>query len=123
MIKNVPPHKKDDGGISLALQMQKRAEEEERALKEREEMEASEREEREKQQASEFMSQFESDVRRKHELARQENERRRARRRALSDATEKPALEASTISFQNEIKIGSTRFDSVRLYHGRKGMF
>ena len=48
LIKNVPPNKKDDGGISLALQMQKRAEEEERALKEREEMEAREREEREK---------------------------------------------------------------------------
>lgn len=102
--------------------MQKRAEEEERALKERAEIEARERDERERRVANELLSQLQDDARRKEDLQRQEIERRRARRRALSDATEKPNLEVSTASFDQEVVIGDVRFDTVRLFHGRQGM-
>lgn len=102
--------------------MHKRAEEEERALKERAEIEARERDERERRVANELLSQLQDDARRKEDLQRLETERRRARRRALSDATEKPNLEVSIASFDQEVVIGDVRFDTVRLFHGRQGM-
>lgn len=75
------------------------------------------------QQAEELRRQIEEDVQRKETLQREERERHRARRRAFSDATEKPVVEALTETFEQEIKAFGLRFDTVKLYHGRQGVF
>ena len=67
------------------------------------------------------MHQIELDARRKEELQRQEQERLRARRRAYSDVTERPTVESSIETLDEEVDAFGARFDSVRLYHGRRG--
>ncbi|KAL5519904.1 hypothetical protein ACEPAG_1564 [Sanghuangporus baumii] len=112
--------KKEPSNLSLALEMQNRALEEEKALKEREELLAREEAEKESRLQEQLLQQLERDALRKEELRREEKERQKARRRALSDATEKPAVETCVETFDYEIEAFGTRFDTVRLYHERK---
>ncbi len=67
------------------------------------------------------MLQIEQDTRRKLESQRVEKERHKARKRAMSDATEKPAFDVATENFDQDIVISGVRFNSVKLYHGRNG--
>ncbi|KAH8114389.1 kinase-like domain-containing protein [Phellopilus nigrolimitatus] len=110
---------KEPSGLSLAIEMQNRELEEEKAMKKKEESLAKAEGEREARRAEELLQQIEQDAQRKEEIQRQEKERHRARRRALSDATEKPMVETSIETFDKEIEAFGVRFDSVRLYHGR----
>lgn len=57
----------------------------------------------------------------KEGMQRLERERHRARRRALSDATEKPSNEVMIESFDEEIETTGIRFQAVRLFHPRQG--
>ncbi|EJC97866.1 uncharacterized protein FOMMEDRAFT_143407 [Fomitiporia mediterranea MF3/22] len=112
--------KKERSGLSLAIEMQNRALEEEKALREKEELLAREEEEKQSQADEQLLQQIEKDALRKEEMRREERERQKARRRAFSDATEKPLVETSIESFDSEIEISGVRFDTVRLYHGRQ---
>ena len=72
--------------------------------------------------AQRLAEQLERDAQRKEELRREEREKQKARRRALSDATEKPLIETSVEMLDEEIEAYGVRFDSVRLFHGRRGL-
>lgn len=75
---------------------------------------------------AEIMQQIEQDTRRKLEIQRQEKERLKARtrtKRAMSDATEKPMLDIATETFDQDIVISGSRFNSVKLFGGRNGAF
>ena len=76
---------------------------------------------RELQFAEQFREMFERDVQRKEEMRNRDKEQERARRRAMSDVTEKPIVETSIESFDDEMEVSGIRFDTVRLYHGRRG--
>lgn len=102
-------------GILLIRPSRKNMEEQEYAKVKEEHKRAQELE-------AEIMQQIEQDTRRKQEAQRMEKERHKARRRAMSDATEKPMLDVSTESFDHDIVISGARFNSVKLFHGRNGM-
>lgn len=62
------------------------------------------------------------DTMKKEELQRIEKERYRARRRAVSDATERPlASDVMTQSFDHVVEVHGIRFEAVKLFHARKG--
>ncbi|KAJ4471431.1 hypothetical protein J3R30DRAFT_3709861 [Lentinula aciculospora] len=111
---------KEPSGLSLALEKEKRALEEERVLRELAEIRAREEEEKESQLQEQLLQQLQRDALRKEEMHREERECQKARRRALSDATEKPMVETAVETFDSEIEAYDMRFDTVRLYHGRK---
>ncbi|THH07416.1 hypothetical protein EW145_g3398 [Phellinidium pouzarii] len=92
-----------------------------KATREREKSLADAEDEKESQFAEQLLQQIEQDAQRKEEIQRQEKERQRARRRAVSDATEKPMVETHIETFDSEIEAFGLTFDSVRLYHGRRG--
>ena len=87
----------------------------------REESAAKAEHEKESILAQRLAQQLERDALRKEELRREEKERQKARKRALSDATEKPVIETSVEMLDEEIDAYGVRFDSVRLFHGRRG--
>lgn len=91
-------------------------------MKEREELLAREEAEKESRIQEQLLQQLEREALRKEELRREERERQKARRRALSDATEKPAVETCIEIFDSEIEAFGVHFDTVRLYHERRGM-
>ncbi|KAI5119391.1 hypothetical protein M0805_005934 [Coniferiporia weirii] len=111
---------KEASGLSLAIEMQNRALEEEKAMREKEETLAKAEDEKESRFEEQLLQQIEQDAHRREEIQRQEKERQKARRRAMSDATEKPMIETSTETFENEIEAFGSVFDTVRLYHGRR---
>ena len=78
--------------------------------------------EKKKKLEEELRLQIEQDARRREELQRQEEEeRQRARRRAYSDVTERPSMESSIETFDEQLEVSGIKFESVRLYHGRRG--
>ena len=62
------------------------------------------------------------DFRLRDELQRQEKEKHKARNRAMSDTTERPALDFATETFDQIIDAFGIRFDTVKLFHGRPGL-
>ncbi|KAF8639379.1 hypothetical protein AX17_001535 [Amanita inopinata Kibby_2008] len=101
---------------SLALQMNQRAMDAERARKQREAEEAEREQERAAREAEALQAQIKEDAMRQL-LAREEY---RARRRANSEATEVPvAGDTPTETFANEVEIGRLRFNTVKLFHPR----
>jgi eukaryotic translation initiation factor 2-alpha kinase 4 len=133
------PKRETSGGISLALEMQHRNLEAERVCdpfllirnvflnvaqmqKEKEESLARAENEKESELARRLTQQLERDAIRKEEMRRAERERQKARKRALSDTTEKPISETSIEMLDEEVEFAGIRFDSVRLFHGRRGM-
>lgn len=92
-------------------------------MEENAELLAKEEDEKRKKMEEELMHQIEHDARRREELQRQEQEeRQKARRRAFSDVTERPLIESYLEHFDESIDALGIRFDTVRLYHGRKGV-
>lgn len=110
----------DELSGSLAAQMHKRSIAEELVKRQREEEEAEAAMEREARRAEELEEQIRADVERQLE--------QRSRGRALSDATEVPAIEdlidtTPTETFPEEIHWCGVNFSTVRLYNPQKGTF
>ena len=106
---------------SLATQMNLRAEEQERARKQRAEQEAEQKKRRDAEYAEKLNEQIREDAYRQQ--AERERLQQQARKRAMSDATEVPAIEDSTPieTFEREIKWRGHSFFKVRLFHPRQG--
>ncbi|KZT71101.1 Serine/threonine-protein kinase [Daedalea quercina L-15889] len=106
---------------SLAMEMNRRAYEEELAKRQREEEQAEEEEERISQLAMEYEEQIKADAYRQ-QLERERLQQAQARKRAMSDATEVPSSEDPTPSesFPQEIEWQGVRFSKVKLFHPRQ---
>ncbi|KAJ3727200.1 kinase-like domain-containing protein [Lentinula guzmanii] len=115
MTDNVVPAIEAPG--SLALQMNLRAEDEEKARKQKAEALALEELEKETKHAQELDEQLKLDSARQ-QVAREREYR--ARKRASSEATEVPlSSEYPTESFADEIEFQGIRFDTVKYFHPR----
>ncbi|KAI0077507.1 Serine/threonine-protein kinase [Panus rudis PR-1116 ss-1] len=117
---NVEPPVEVSG--SLATQMIQRAIAEEQAKKQREEAEAEEELERENQRALEMQEQIRADAERQQI---EKEEFHKARKRAMSDATEIAPLEdfndpTPIETFNEVIQWQGVSFTTVRLFHPRK---
>ncbi|KAL4251194.1 non-specific serine/threonine protein kinase [Abortiporus biennis] len=120
ILNNIAPPVEVSG--SLATQMTQRAIAEEQAKKQREEAEAEEEQERAVQRAEELQEQIRADV------ERQQLERERfqkARKRAMSDATEVPPSEellesTPTETFSPPLLWEGVEFNTVKLFHPKK---
>ncbi|KLO11482.1 hypothetical protein SCHPADRAFT_831061 [Schizopora paradoxa] len=111
-----------EGIGSLAKEMEARNLEVRKSLEEQEHARMMEEHKRAQALEAEIMQQIEQDTRRKLEIQRQEKERLKARtrtKRAMSDATEKPMLDIATETFDQDIVISGSRFNSVKLFGGR----
>lgn len=76
------------------------------------------------QENEQLSAQIQEDLQRRLELQRAEKEKLKARHRAGSDATTVPAVgDALVESFGHEIEVEGKRFDSVRLFHVKKGAY
>lgn len=92
-------------------------------MKEEAEFLAKVEDDEKKRLEKELLHQIEQNARHREELQRQEQEeRQKARRRAYSDVTERPSVESTIESFDEDVEVSGIKFDSVRLYHGRKGI-
>ncbi|KAJ4467716.1 kinase-like domain-containing protein [Lentinula edodes] len=115
MTDNVIPATEAPG--SLALQMNIRAEDEEKARKQKAEALALEELEKESKHAQELEEQLMLDSARQ-QVAREREYK--ARKRASSEATEVPMTnEYPTESFADEIEFQGIRFDTVKYFHPR----
>ncbi|KAF9065023.1 kinase-like domain-containing protein [Rhodocollybia butyracea] len=115
MTDNVIPPKEAPG--SLALQMNLRAEDEEKARKQKAEALALEEQEKAMKHAQELEEQLRLDTA-KQQLAREQEYR--ARKRANSAATEVPmSSEYPTESFPDEIEFEGLYFDTVKYFRPR----
>jgi translation initiation factor 2-alpha kinase 4 len=56
-------------------------------------------------------------------MERIEKEKNKARRRAMSDVTERPAQGITIEKFDDTIEIDGIPFDTVKLFHGRSREF
>ncbi|KDQ55382.1 hypothetical protein JAAARDRAFT_37399 [Jaapia argillacea MUCL 33604] len=103
---------------SLAIQMNKRASDEERARREREQELAD----LERQKASQLAQRLNEEIQADAQRQQAEKEKFvRARKRAESDATEVPSAgDTPTESFSSELEVQGVRFNSVKLFHPRK---
>ncbi|KAF8148631.1 kinase-like domain-containing protein [Crassisporium funariophilum] len=104
---------------SLALQMNQRAMEEERARRLKEEEDAEREQELAQQAARELDEQIQADAMRQL-LAKEQQYK--ARKRANSESTEVPPGgdgETPTENFGKEMEINGVRFNTVRLFHPR----
>lgn len=70
-------------------------------------------------EAEKLRQQISEDFRRREEMERLEKERTKARRRAMSDVTERPAYGPSIERFDDFVTIDGVRFDTIKLFHGR----
>ncbi|KAI0029609.1 kinase-like domain-containing protein [Vararia minispora EC-137] len=102
---------------SLAMQMTRRAQDEERVRREKELAEAEEAAERERRRIEAFNEQMQADAKRQQ----QEKEKFRKRHRAKSDAAESefPASpeDILTESFDDLVEVDGIRFNTVKLFH------
>ncbi|THH28609.1 hypothetical protein EUX98_g5583 [Antrodiella citrinella] len=120
ILNNVTPPAEVSG--SLATEMKKRAIAEEEARRQREEAEQEEEQERAARRAQELQEELQADAeRRQHE----QEQFQKARRRAVSDATEVPPSEdvadiTPIETFQEEIQWQGASFMSVKLFHPQK---
>ncbi|KAF8124132.1 kinase-like domain-containing protein [Boletus edulis] len=104
---------------SLATEMTKRANQEERERREREEAEAERQSELAARVAEQLQEQLQADAQ-KHLIAK-EMQYKAARRRAQSDATEVPSIgDTLTESFPIEVEFRGIRFNAVKMFHPRK---
>lgn len=71
------------------------------------------------QEAAALRQQIQEDFRKREEMERLEREKNKARRRAMSDVTERPAQGMTVEKFDETIEIDGVSFDSVKLFHGR----
>ncbi|KAJ3758340.1 kinase-like domain-containing protein [Lentinula raphanica] len=102
---------------SLALQMNLRAEDEEKARKQKAEADALEEREKEIKHAQELEEQLKLDSARQQVVREREY---KARKRASSEATEVPlSSEYPTESFASEIEFQGIHFDTVKYFHPR----
>ncbi|KAF5320234.1 hypothetical protein D9611_011377 [Ephemerocybe angulata] len=116
LIKHASPAKEVSG--SLAIQMNKRALDEEKAKRQREAEEAAREQERREQEAKELEAQIEADAWRQH-LAREQQYK--SRKRANSETTEVPFMSDTPLeTFGHEILIEGVHFNTVKLFHPRK---
>ncbi|TFK23737.1 other/PEK/GCN2 protein kinase [Coprinopsis marcescibilis] len=118
LVNNVKPPVEVTG--SLALQMTQRALDEEKNRKQREAEQEAREEERRRREAQELEAQIEQDALRQL-LARQEQQYQ-SRKRANSEATEVPFMSETPLeTFYDEIEIEGVQFNTVKLFHPRKG--
>ncbi|TFK38831.1 hypothetical protein BDQ12DRAFT_605427 [Crucibulum laeve] len=104
---------------SLALQMNQRAIDQEKARRQREAEEAAEEAERAERAAQELDEQIQADALRQH-IAREQQYKAQARQRANSEATEVPmGGDTPTETFTNLVDVGGVKFYTVRLFHPR----
>lgn len=90
--------------------------------REREEAEAERQSELAARVAEQLQEQLQADAQ-KHIIAK-EMQYKAARRRAQSDATEAPSVgDTLTESFNTEIEFRGIRFNAVKMFHPRKGLF
>ncbi|KDQ55313.1 hypothetical protein JAAARDRAFT_37347 [Jaapia argillacea MUCL 33604] len=103
---------------SLAIQMNKRASDEEHARREREQELAD----LERQKASQLAQRLNEEIQADAQRQQAEKEKFvRARKRAESDAMEVPSARDTPIeSFGSELEVQGVRFNSVKLFHPRK---
>ncbi|KAH9487410.1 eIF-2-alpha kinase GCN2 [Psilocybe cubensis] len=114
--KNITPPVEVVG--SLALQMTQRAQDEERARRQREIEQAAEEEERATRAAEELNEQIQADAMRQMMAKEQQY---KARKRANSEATEVPAtveIDTPTETFR-DMEINGVKFNTVRVFHPR----
>ena len=71
------------------------------------------------QEAAALRQQIQEDFRKREEMERLEKERTKARRRAMSDVTERPFQGTTVEKFDDNIEIEGVSFDTVKLFHGR----
>ena len=117
LVNNVKPPEEVPG--SLAIQMNKRALDEEKARKQREAEEAAKEQERREREAQELEAQIEADAILQH-LARQQQYK--TRKRANSETTEVPFMSDTPLeTFNRDIVIEGARFNTVKLFHPRRG--
>ena len=117
LVDNVSPPNEVIG--SLAIQMKKRAKEEEEARKQREAQEALREQERREREAKELEAQIEADALR--QLLEREQQYTQ-RKRANSETTEVPWLGDTPLeTFSHDIVIDGVRFNTVKLFHPRRG--
>ncbi|KAH8096907.1 hypothetical protein BXZ70DRAFT_945142 [Cristinia sonorae] len=120
LLSNITPPAEVVG--SLATEMMRRAIAEEEARKQREEAEQEQEQERAAQRASQLQEELRADAERRQE---EQELFQKARRRAMSDATEMPVPEDLTDltpieTFQEEIQWQGVSFMSVKLFHPQK---
>ncbi|KAJ2913179.1 hypothetical protein MD484_g7237, partial [Candolleomyces efflorescens] len=116
LVNNVQPPEEVPG--SLAIQMSKRASDEEKARKQREAEEAAKEQERREREAQELEAQIEADAILQH-LAREQQYK--SRKRANSETTEVPFMSDTPLeTFSRDIVIEGARFNTVKLFHPRR---
>ncbi|KAF8421714.1 kinase-like domain-containing protein [Boletus edulis BED1] len=104
---------------SLATEMTRRANQEEREQQESEEAEAERQSELAARVAEQLQEQLQADAQ-KHLIAK-EMQYKAARRRAQSDATEVPSVgDTLTESFPIKVEFRGIRFNAVKMFHPRK---